>query len=193
MYWNFATKFFLDSCNHFKIYFWTILKIFNSCMIPAPESRYELGPKIITNLRDNLTFFASCDTNNSGLRRTIGTNDTALESIFCLVSGNIKNFLLRSHFGLEIDSLLPLYFHTLVLKRQSHSWVDSINGSSPRPILRPDLKTSAKASTPQKKSRLKIPSEREVMVDFQKWECRADLWFYKGNSGPELISGLISC
>ena len=43
----------------------------------------------------------------SALRRRIGMNDTALESISCLVSGKIKFFLIRSYFGLEIDWLLP--------------------------------------------------------------------------------------
>ena len=56
------------------------------------ESRYELGPKIITNLREDHTFDLFLDAKNSGLRRAIGTSDTALESIFCLLSRKSKMF-----------------------------------------------------------------------------------------------------
>ena len=44
---------------------------------------------------------------NSALRRRNEMNDTALERVWALVSGKIKCFRIRSHFGLEIDSLLP--------------------------------------------------------------------------------------
>ena len=43
------------------------------------------------------------ESNNSGLRRAIGTNGTPLNSIFSLVSGKIKISGFRSHFGLKID------------------------------------------------------------------------------------------
>ena len=77
------------------------------------------------------------DSKNSGLRRAIGTNDTALSSIFSLVSGKIKISGFRSHFGLKIDRSSEQNESNSSFLSANWMQKDQINGIQPMERAKP--------------------------------------------------------